>query len=265
MTGPCAVHSENPAVAQCAVCQRPVCDPCALRVDGEPLQRRCPVCAPLGIPWERRSGSRVLNYLQTVFGALFTPERTFRTLPTARRFAAPLKFDLITLYLGWSLPTVLTAWSVPTLVNAMAITGVPLVAPWGQTWHRLAMLLIYSFPLSAPLAALFDFLMAGLIHGALRFMGIGEGGFRRTYAAVVYGSSATLLNATVILWLFFIPQLWNSYTTIIALRQAHRTSTFRATPAVVVPYGVLTLAIGAVVFSLLERAVVHMVSQMAAF
>ena len=92
-----------------------------------------------------------------------------------------------------------------------------------------------------PVIALFDLGLAAMIHACLRFTGVGEGGFDRTYASLVYGSSPAILNVTVILPSFFIPQLWSTYTTIIALKEAHRTSNFRATTAVLVPYGVLTL------------------------
>ncbi len=77
--------------------------------------------------------------------------------------------------------------------------------------------------------------LASLSHGAFRFMGIGKNGFARTYSAMAYGSSAAVLNATVFLSSLLIPQLWEAFSTVIAFRHAHRTSTFKATTALLVP------------------------------
>jgi len=49
------------------------------------------------------------------------------------------------------------------------------------------------------------------------------------------GSSAAVLNATVFLSSLLIPQLWEAFSTVIAFRHAHRTSTFKATTALLVP------------------------------
>jgi hypothetical protein len=191
------------------------------------------VCAELGVPWERRRElGTVRAYLETVRGALFEPTRTFKGLASARGLAAPFGYDLITLYIGTS---------VPTWMTAAAVSALPLPPMAGMSMARIGQLMLWSYPFSGLMIALFDLAMAVLIHASLRFTGVGQGAFARTYASLVYGSSPALLNVTVILPSLFIPQLWGTYCTIIALREAHQTTNFRATTAVVVPYGILTL------------------------
>lgn len=232
------MHSEKPAIGNCSICRRPVCELCGqLRQHGASSELRCPVCAELGVPWDRRAELGVVRaYLETVRGALFTPERTFKGLPAARDLKAPFVYDLITLYVGTS---------VPTLLTALTVAALPVSPIAGVTMAQASRFVLWSYPLSGVFVALCDLGLAGLIHGCLRFTGVGAGGFARTYASLVYGSSPALLNITVILPSLLIPQLWGTYGTIVALREAHRTTNFRATTAVVVPYGALTLIGGA--------------------
>ena len=226
----CAMHADRAAVATCANCGRAVCDLCATVRDDE---MRCPVCAEAGIPWERRRTIGLFHgYFDTLKGVMLDPEKTFRTLPNERGLKDPLRYDLITQYIGASLPTVMAAmtFSSAELLNAMHV-----LPPLGFSPGQLSWLTLLCYPLAGPLGVLVNLGLAGLSHGAFRFMGIGKGHFARTYAAVAYGSSAAILNATLILAWFFVPQFWQAYSTVIGFRHAHRTSTFKATTALIVP------------------------------
>jgi hypothetical protein len=227
---PCAMHAGRAAVAVCANCGRAVCDLCATDRLGE---IRCPVCAEAGVPWEqRRNRGRFRAYLETLRGAMVDPEKTFRTLPNERSLKDPLLYDLITQYISYSVPTVV---SVLSLSSADVLAALHVALPAGISSAQLAYLPLLFYPLAGPMGVLLNLGLAALSHGAFRFMGIGKGHFARTYAAMAYGSSAAVLNVTMILSWFFVPQLWQAYSTVIGFRNAHRTSTFKATTALIVP------------------------------
>lgn len=240
MTGPCVRHPDRLAVKACASCQRAACEQCCSERDGE---GRCPACANLGIPWEQRGRNPVAAYLKTAAGALFGPDKLFRSL--APSLAPPhvppptlgtlFRYDLITQYIASSVPTVVTALSFesPFTVALLRQVHFTLVTP-----HQLAVGSLLLYPLTAPLLALFNLCLAWLMHATLRVLGAvapDGGGFRRTYAAMAYGSSPSVLNATVFLSWLFIPQLWNAFSTIAALRHAHGISNAKATAAVLAP------------------------------
>jgi hypothetical protein len=224
------MHADRTAVARCTNCQKPVCDLCATVRNGE---MRCPVCAEAGIPWERRKTIGAWHgYLDTFKGVLLDPDKTFRTLPNERGLKDPLRYDLITQYIGASMPTVMAAMSFSSteILNALHV-----LPPLGISPSRMWIVTLLFYPLTGPLGVLLNLGLAALSHGAFRFMGIGKGHFARTYAAMAYGSSAAVLNATVILSWLFIPQFWQAYSTVIGFRNAHRTSSFKATTALIVP------------------------------
>lgn len=229
-TEACAMHADRAAVARCANCGRAVCDLCATARDQE---TRCPVCAEAGVPWERRKTiGRFHGYLDTFKGALLDPDKTFRTLPNERSLKDPMRYDLITQYIGASVPTVTAAMS---FSSTEILNALHLLPPLGIAPSQMWIVTLLFYPLTGPLGVLINLGLATLSHGAFRFMGIGKGHFARTYAATAYGSSAAVLNATVFLSWLFIPQFWQAYSTVIGFRNAHRTSSFKATTALIVP------------------------------
>jgi hypothetical protein len=236
------MHADRAAVARCTNCQRPVCDLCATVRDGE---MRCPVCAEVGIPWERRAKiGRLRAYVETLRGAMLDPEKTFRTLPNVRGLKDPLRYDLVTQYLSSLVPTITAAMS---FSSSDTLQMLHLLPPMGVTPHQMAIGALLLYPLTGPFAVLINLALSALSHGAFRFMGIGKGGYARTYAAMAYGSSAAILNATVFLSWLLIPQLWEAYSTVIGFRHAHRTTTFKATTALLVPEIMLLLILFTVV------------------
>src|ERR1700722_17560155 len=235
---PCAMHADRTAVARCANCQQPICDLCATLHDGE---MRCPVCAEAAIPWERRRTiGRWRGYLETLKGAMLDPDRTFRTLSNVRGFKDSLRYDLITWYISGSVPTVAAAMSFSSPQTSQLLNLIPQLE---YTPHQLAIATLLLHPLAGPIGVLTSLFLASLSHGAFRFMGIGKGGFSRTYAAMAYGSSAAVLNVTVFLSSLLIPQLWEAYSTVIGFRHAHRTTTFKATTALIVPEVMLIILV----------------------
>jgi hypothetical protein len=247
------MHAGRAAVAVCANCGRPVCDLCATDRAGE---IRCPVCAEAGVPWEqRRSRGRFRAYVETLRGAMLDPDKTFRTLPNERSIRDPLLYDLITQYISLSVPTAVSAFS---LSSADVLAGLHLRLPAGITPEQLSFLPLLFYPLAGPMGVLLNLGLAALSHGAFRFMGIGKGHFARTYAAMAYGSSAAVLNVTVLLSWFFVPQLWQAYSTVIGFRNAHRTSSFKATTALIVPELALIIigmtVLGAVAFEAMKSS-----------
>jgi hypothetical protein len=246
----CAQHADRAAVARCANCQQPICELCATLRDGE---KRCPVCAEASIPWEqRKSIGRWRGYFETLKGAMVAPDRTFRTLSNVRGYKDALRYDLITWYISSSVPTVVAAMSFSSPQTTQLLNLIPQL---GYTPHQLAMATLLMYPLAGPIGVLTNLFLACLSHGAFRFMGIGRGGFARTYAAMAYGSSAAILNLTVFLSSLLIPQLWEAYSTVIGFRYAHRTSTFKATTALIVPELMLIIIVMTIIATFALEAV----------
>ncbi len=250
MSGPCAQHSDRPATGVCALCQRPVCELC-VRTSGAEL--RCPACAELGIAWERRRELGFFRaYLKTLRDVLLQPSKAFGGLSAHRGFKAAFAYDVLTQYLATSVPTFLMGTSVGTL---------PLPPIAGFTPAQLGQAILWSYPFSGLWIAGLDFLLALLMHATLKLTGPGIGALDKTYAAVVYGGTPVILNATVLPTALLIPQLWAAYATIHALREAHRISNARATAAVVVPYLLMALAFMGVVGVVLVRVYHQLMSQ----
>jgi hypothetical protein len=244
------MHADRASVAHCANCQQPICDLCATLRDGE---LRCPVCAEAGIPWERRKTiGRWRGYFETLKGAMLDPDRTFRTLSNVRGFKDSLRYDLITWYISGSVPTVTAAMSFSSPQTTQLLNLVPQL---GYSPHQLAIATLLLYPLTGPTGVLINLFLASLSHGAFRFMGIGKGGFSRTYAAMAYGSSAAVLNATVFLSSLLIPQLWEAYSTVIGFRHAHRTTSFKATTALIVPEVMLIIMVMTIIGTFALEAV----------
>ncbi len=187
-----------------------------------------------GIPWERR---RSIGRWRGLFRdapreRCSIPTRPSARCPTSAASEDPLRYDLITQYISGSVPTVAAAMSFASPQTTQMLNLIPQL---GFTPHQLAIGTLLLYPLAGPVGVLTNLFLASLSHGAFRFMGIGKGGFARTYAAMAYGSSAAVLNVTVFLSSLLIPQLWEAYSTVIGFRHAHRTSTFKATTALMVP------------------------------
>jgi hypothetical protein len=196
------------------------------------------------LPWEERQRIGAWRgYFDTLVPSLLQPQRFFAVLADAggpEGLRDSLRFDLITHFIGSAGAAIFYgAWILTSPPEALASIGV---------LGRLAMVL-GLFLLSGPAGVLFDLAYAVIVHGALRFLGQAPAGLRGTIRAVMYGGGATALNCTLLLTAFFIPQLWGTYCTIIALVHAQRLSRGQALTAVIVPTGVLIM-LGAVAMAL---------------
>jgi hypothetical protein len=193
------------------------------------------------LPWEDRHRIGLWRgYVDTLWPSLVQPQRFFALLAAPEEpssLSDSLRFDLITHLIGASGVAIFYGAAVvaaPADVLApmgIASIGVP---------ARIAMVLA-AFLASGPAGVVFDCGYALLVHGALRFIGETPAGLRGTVRAVMYGGGATALNCTLILTAFFIPQLWGTYCTMVALIHAQRVTRGQALTAVIVPSGVLIL------------------------
>jgi hypothetical protein len=196
------------------------------------------------LPWEERGRIGAWRgYFDTLGPSLLQPQRFFAVLEDPggpESVADSLRFDLVTHLIGSSGPAIfygITLWVSPP--EALASIS----AAW-----RLAMVL-GLFLASGPAGVLFDLCYALVVHGALRFLGETPAGLRGTTRAVMYGGGATALNCTLLLPALFIPQLWGTWCTIIALTHAQKVSRGQALTAVIVPSGVLIM-LGLIVIAL---------------
>jgi len=193
------------------------------------------------LPWEeRRKVGAWRGYVDTLWPSLVAPQ-SFLV-----RLAAPegpnglgdsLRFDLVTHLIGASGAVVfygLAAVGAPA--NLLAPVGIPAIG----VYARVA-LVLGAFLVSGPAGVLFDLGYALVVHAALRFLGPTPAGLRGTVRAVMYGGGATALNCTLLLTAFFIPQLWGTYVTIVALTHTQKVTRGQALTAVIVPSGVLIL------------------------
>jgi hypothetical protein len=187
------------------------------------------------LPWEERARIGAWRgYIDTLVPSLIQPRRFFSVLADPggpRSLGDSLRFDLLTHYLG-SVGLVLFYGFVPTALPTF-------LAPLGSG-GRLA-LMLGLFLVGGPAGVLFDLGYALVVHGTLRFLGDTPAGLRGTTRAVMYGGGATVLNTTLLLPAFFIPQLWGTYCTIIALERSQRATRGHALTAVIVPSGVLIM------------------------
>jgi hypothetical protein len=196
------------------------------------------------LPWEERGRIGAWRgYFETLWPSLLQPQRFFAVLDDPGKpesLSDSLRFDLVTHLIGSTGGAVfygITLWISPP----------DALAQLSATW-RLG-LVIGLFLASGPAGVLFDLCYALLVHGALRFLGETPTGLRGTTRAVMYGGGATALNATLLLPALFIPQLWGTYCTIVALTRAQKVSRGQALTAVIVPSGVLIM-LGLIVIAL---------------
>ena len=187
----------------------------------------CPACAAERVPWEDRGRLGLwAAFGRTLEPTLFSPARFFRRLRSPGAVGPALGYSLVTHWIGISGLAVVYALA---LFNARTPAGLSA----GSGAKLLAIGLIVS--LGGPLGLAGDLGLAVLTHGALRFLGGTHGGFGATVRAICYGGGPGVLNATVILPAFFIPQAWSLLATIQAIREAHQTTRGRAATAVLVP------------------------------
>jgi hypothetical protein len=199
------------------------------------------VAAVARLPWEERHRLGFWRaYLDTLWPSLLQPHRVFAVLAAPEQpnsLAESLRYDLLTHFIGASGAAIF--YGMALLVappDVLAPIGIPSVG----VPARLA-LVLGSFLLSGPVGVAFDYVYALVVHAALRFLGETPAGLRGTVRAVMYGGGATALNCTLLLPAFFIPQLWGTYCTIVALVHAQRVSRGQAITAVIVPSGVLIM------------------------
>ncbi len=232
----CYGHPGIPSVGRCRGCGRACCDRCATDGVGGAL---CPACASDRIPWEDRGGAGPWRaFARTVQAALFETERFFRRLRRPGPLRPALAFSLAVHWLGWSTFALLYAFGLPgkggpSLSTPERILGALVVVGLGGL-----------------LGVAGDLLLALCVHALLRFLGETPGGLSATARAVCYGGAPGVLNATVVLPTFLIPQAWAAICTVRAVEQAQGVSWGRAATAVLVP----TLAAMLVTFALANAA-----------
>ncbi len=193
------------------------------------------------LPWEDRKRVGLWRgYVDTLWPSLVQPQRFFALLAAPEEpqsLSDSLRFDLVTHLVGASGVAIVYG---STVIAGSSELLAPLGLPAMSLASRIAMVL-GMFLFSGPAGVAFDCAYALLVHGALRFIGETPGGLRGTVRAVMYGGGATALNCTLLLPAFFIPQLWGTYCTIIALMHGQRVTRGQALTAVIVPSGVLIL------------------------
>ncbi|MGD8377478.1 MAG: YIP1 family protein [Acidobacteriota bacterium] len=194
---------------------------------------------PDGPPWERERS--VGGLLQTLKGVLLEPGRTFRdTAPEAG--------------IGWPL----LYWLILTAVGTLAgmfwgvisgSAGLAMLEPYARMSPEAAELyeilqgqtaaqgLLYALrvPASLALALLFLFIWTAVVHLLLMLVGGTERSFEATFRAIAYAAGSAAIFEVVPACGWFIGLVWSIVVQIIGVKELQRTSSGKATFAVLAP------------------------------
>lgn len=197
--------------------------------------------ADQGIAWEK-SGGIWSRWWQTTLNGIISPRQTFRGMPTTGGYGPPLVYLILSTFILFFLSLVL---QVPMQVIFRGFLNADQMMESGA-YSITSLVLVFVLGLFfVPLAAvLTGFLVGGIFHLCLMLFGGASKGFEATYRVTCYLTGAlSIVQVLPILGPLVVTFLWPiSY--VLGLKEAHRTETWRATCAVLLPY---LLCCGAIV------------------
>jgi len=181
--------------------------------------------------WERREELGFADaLLRSIPEILFHPIYTFHHMPVTGGIAGPLLFVIL---LGTVGSIFQTFYSILGVRLDMFIPETEYVSEFQARAN--VMLEIILMVLSPILVAIITFIGAGIAHLFLMLFGGAKRGFEATFRVMAYAGGATALLSIIPLCGTWILLVWGVVCEIIGLREAHRTDTWRAVLAFLVP------------------------------
>jgi hypothetical protein len=213
-----------------------------------------------GPAWERRQQLGLFKALtQTWKEILFNPTVSFARMKTSGGFTTPFLFNL----------TMVIIWAFFTVIYRLLLTGMFAAAGsmrndssymLGIGAGTSAFVVLLFLVVAIPMIVALNFLSAGITHLCLALFKGTSKNYEATYRVICYSYSA---------WIFalvpcaggVVAGIWGLVSSIIGLSKVHKTETWRAAVAVLLPIFVCTglvvalyVAILAAIFSSLHNA-----------
>jgi hypothetical protein len=211
----CHYHSSKEAHYTCKSCQRTICTPCTILVEGEPY---CQLCwdsyvaqvrvstgneaENLTIPWPQWKEIGVINaFVDTLGQIAFHPRRFFERLPTKSGFTVPFVFAFICLLLFWYPMNLAYVKLFPSLLQNMtfaedaqqnALILEEITAKLAGL-NKVAYLFRYIF---------FSVIFASLVQHGMIFLFNGQKGYAATFQIRCYAMAAHFLQIIPIVGIF---------------------------------------------------------------
>lgn len=187
---------------------------------------------PAGIPWETRLSEDPLGATwQTWRESVFSPDSFFRALPPRGGWLPALGYLVLFSIIG----------AFFSLIWSLAFSGIAVRAGEGAEAGLSpvaeAFLSFFITPFAAVLGV---FLIGGLYHLLLMLMNAASGGYRGTVRVLCYAAGPVVFGIVPILG-NLVATVWWVVLAIVGLRNVHRTETWKAAVAVLVPVALLML------------------------
>jgi hypothetical protein len=173
------------------------------------------------VPWEDQENQGFLEgLLLTVRQSLFAPGAFFSRMPVKGGLLNPLLYGLLLETLG----------TIAGYAWGLALDH-PLLS-YGQLTGGVAVVIGLMIPFIVVLRLV---LWAGLLHLSLRLLQGATEEFEATFRVVCYSSTPQLCNALPLIG-GVVAMFWTLYISVVGLREAHRTTSWRAAAAVFLPF-----------------------------
>jgi hypothetical protein len=193
-----------------------------------------------GLPWDRRAElGTVPAALETIKGVLLSPVATFRAMRLSGDIGSPYLFALALGTLGtW----IAMGWQ--GLIDKAGIGGNNPLAHFGAAEGvGFACGAVIGVPIGISIGL---FLASGIVHLCLMLFGGARNGFEATFRTYAYATGATAPFAVIPACGQLIGGIWGLVATIIGLKEAHETDTWRVVCAVFLPLVVCCACIAVV-------------------
>jgi hypothetical protein len=191
------------------------------------------------VPWERLDIYGFFPGLwETIKRAMLQPVAFFRSMPVGTGQTKPLIFYLlvaefqIVLQMLWELTGV-----VPDMAGQEGATGISVL------------MLLVGYPI---ILTLLLYIMAGLVHVCLHFVGVATRGFEGTFRALTYGSAPMVLTLIPMIGPV-VGAVWSLVITFFGYKHIHRTTNAKVILAMLLPLIPFILFL-AVVMTMAQRS-----------
>ncbi|MCC7535321.1 MAG: YIP1 family protein [Deltaproteobacteria bacterium] len=256
----CGEHPERASVATCLRCGTFACAECAHPTpDGQAFCAACRARGAGAIAWEqRKSVGRWKAFWRTTRAVMLTPKSFFRTPQYETGILAPFFYNTgvqAVAQLGTAL-TLMIVYGALGLV--LAATLPPNRADEANVIIILAIVLPAAIGffgvLNAPVNAIWNMAIGGgLAHLGLMVVRGKKAGFEATARALAYAQAPMALHVVPIVGILIAP-FWTLVASVVALRETHECSTWRAFLGIILFPIFLALTVAAAVFVLVFAA-----------
>lgn len=256
--GFCGEHPDRASVATCVRCGTFACAACAKPMpDGRAFCLACHARGAGAVAWEQRKTiGRWKAFWKTTRAVTFSPKSFFRTPQYESGILAPFFYNT-------GIHAVAQLGTALTLLLVYGALGLVLAATLpAHRAHEANLIIVLAFVLpavigvwgvlQAPVNAIWGMAIGGgMAHLGLIVVRAKTAGFEATARALAYAQAPMALYLVPIVGVFVGP-IWTFVVSVIALRETHECSTWRATIAFVLfpIFLLLTIAAAVAAFAL---------------